>query len=81
MIFLHVKAGQPAKIGTQTFCLSLLVPIARERTSWVEEQDLADADRVGRNVCIEAGRVQGCGTNQPSGKLQREAFLSTQEKL
>lgn len=34
VIFLHVAAEQHAKVRTQTFCLSLLIPIVRERPGW-----------------------------------------------
>lgn len=64
-IFLHVKAEQHAKIGTQTICFSLLIPIVRERTSWVEVQDLVEANKSWQK-CVQ-WKCQGAGLwDQPT---------------
>lgn len=43
--------------------------------SWVKEQDLMEVNNQQKPVCIGAPRGQGCGTHQPSGKLQGDHSL------
>lgn len=71
VIFLHVKAEQHAETRTRTFCLSVHITIVRETTSWVEEQDFVEANRVSRNVwAFELPGCRSVGSASPVGSCR-----------